>query len=452
MILSSHISVDLQTPGYPPIVHAVQGEQYSRQIKMTLYDGGVAWPVPGGVFVAMRYSKPDGTHGYYDTLPDGTKAWTATGNTVSIQIAPQVLTVPGVVEAQLEIINNQSILATFPLRIKVDRDLASPVKQSEDYVNWVAWMEDQLRKALQDALESGEFDGPQGETGVTPAITAKATVDANIGTPSVTVTKSGTAESPIFTFAFKNLKGATGEKGATGATGATGAQGPQGDPGTPATLVHAEVVYQVGDSGDTVPTGAWTASIPAVPKGKYLWCRITKTYNTGNPVISYGVSYMGLDGAGSVVSFNGIGPGPDGDIKATAAQLGAIAKDGTTTVTADIPMNNHRITELATPTEGEDAATKDYVDGKRKTFSATIGTSWTGGSVPYTQSVAVAGLLASDMPHVTPVYSNTLATALAQREAWGLVSSAEAGADTLTFICLEDKPSTAIPIQIEVIR
>lgn len=78
MIISSQISADLQTPGYPPLVHAVQGEQYSRQLKMALYDGGMAWTVPGGVFVAMRYSKPDGTTGYYDTLPDGTQAWRRT--------------------------------------------------------------------------------------------------------------------------------------------------------------------------------------------------------------------------------------------------------------------------------------------------------------------------------------------------------------------------------------
>ena len=55
--------------------------------------------------------------------------------------------------------------------------------------------------------------GPQGEDGtdgVTPNISASATVDSQTGTPSVVVTKTGTDEAPTFTFAFHNLKGETG--------------------------------------------------------------------------------------------------------------------------------------------------------------------------------------------------------------------------------------------------
>ena len=52
--------------------------------------------------------------------------------------------------------------------------------------------------------------GPKGGTGATPNISVTASVDNNTGTPSVEVSKSGTAEAPSFNFAFKNLKGEGG--------------------------------------------------------------------------------------------------------------------------------------------------------------------------------------------------------------------------------------------------
>lgn len=59
--------------------------------------------------------------------------------------------------------------------------------------------------------------GSQGPAGISAGFgTPTATIDSNIGTPSVTVTTSGSDTAKVFNFAFKNLRGATGSKGDSG--------------------------------------------------------------------------------------------------------------------------------------------------------------------------------------------------------------------------------------------
>lgn len=76
-------------------------------------------------------------------------------------------------------------------------------------------------------------------------------------------------------------------------------KGEKGDTGDPAIVDSSEIAYQGSASGTTVPTGEWSTTIPVVSQGQYLWTRTTVTFNIGNPVIWYSVSYIAVDGTGS---------------------------------------------------------------------------------------------------------------------------------------------------------
>ena len=107
-----------------------------------------------------------------------------------------------------------------------------------------------------------------GEGGVSPVTGATATVDANTGTPEVSVA----LQEGNLNFVFKNLKGEKGDTGAAGAAGPkgdTGAQGPagaKGDTGAKITSIELNVTgttitgtAHLSDSTTADITGTYTA-------------------------------------------------------------------------------------------------------------------------------------------------------------------------------------------------
>ena len=86
------------------------------------------------------------------------------------------------------------------------------------------------------------------------------------------------------------------------------------------------------------------------------------------------------------------------------------------------------------------------------TYTAEIGTNWVAAETgEYTQTVVVNGILATDNPIVDVVLDTAKNTALSQLEAWSLISKIETSNGSITVTCLEEAPTTAIPIQIKVV-
>lgn len=161
MIVMHNIEMDLAEIGITKRIFAVQGDSNTRAVEIALAYGNKPWAIPEGVVGMVRFHKPDGTGGIYDTLPDGTAAVTAKDNVLTAILAPQMLTAAGDVDAQVELISGSDHLATFTFRIAVQADPSVGAEASKDYVNLSEW----LASALTEAKASGEFNGPPGPQG-----------------------------------------------------------------------------------------------------------------------------------------------------------------------------------------------------------------------------------------------------------------------------------------------
>lgn len=192
MNVTSKLRIDLQKKSLQPEIDAVQGDAYSRQLELSLYAGVTPWVIPDDTLIAVRYCKEDGTHGYYDTLPDGTSAWSFHDNIVTVQLAPQMLTAPGPVLVQVELLQKDTVLATFGLRVRVEANAAAGALRSETYVNWLKWMEQQLS----DQVESGRLTGPQGPAGPIARIVSYTTEFQSSDSETTVPTGSWTTQIP----------------------------------------------------------------------------------------------------------------------------------------------------------------------------------------------------------------------------------------------------------------
>ena len=174
------LRVDLLDPGAPQIIHAVQDDSNSRKIAFSIYAGGAQWAVPDGTLVTVRYKKPDGTAGFYDTLPDGsTPAATIDGNAVTVALVPQAFTVRGNVPVQIKLYNSAGAsIATFAIVMHVSANVVSDAEiVSSDYYSV-------LTKQIADVLSAAE--GIEGNVTAAQAAAQQAASSASAAAGSAT--------------------------------------------------------------------------------------------------------------------------------------------------------------------------------------------------------------------------------------------------------------------------
>lgn len=131
--------------------------------------------------------------------------------------------------------------------------------------------------------------------------------------------------------------------------------GTNGSDGSSVTVSSSSVTYQTSASGTSAPTGNWSATVPAVPAGQFLWTRTVVTYSDGKSTTSYSVGRNGTNGADGA-------DGADAISMAITSSNGTIFKNTaiSTTMTAHVYKGGAEVTGSALTALG---TIKWYKDG-----------------------------------------------------------------------------------------
>ena len=141
MKIVHEISLDLVDQAEVPRIRVKQGDTYTRQVALCLTADGEPWTIPDDASAVIRYrfcgtGPADTAQGIYDTLPDGTLAWEAADNTVTVTLVPQITAQYGTVQADVAFIQGDGILATCNFEIYVNQSPATGAEtEAQSYYN-----------------------------------------------------------------------------------------------------------------------------------------------------------------------------------------------------------------------------------------------------------------------------------------------------------------------------
>ena len=87
---------------------------------------------------------------------------------------------------------------------------------------------------------------------------------------------------------------------------------------------------------------------------------------------------------------------------------------------------------------------------KKKIYNLEIDTTWTGDEAPYTKTIVVQGILATDIVNMYPVWSNDLETRQAEKIEYSKISMVTSSENAIELTCDNDKPIKNLNVRLEV--
>lgn len=185
MNIKHSIGLNLSADAIPGRLHMVQGDSNSRTIVATLWDGAQLYSIPEGAAVMVRFRKPDGTGGLYDTSESGQKV-SYTGSIVTAPVATQMLAVAGDVFAEIDIFGGGAgaaaeRLATFRFVVEVAPCVLPDAEIiSSDYYNILASKVAEAVAAADRAERAQSAAAESAEAAATSAANAATSVEGAV--------------------------------------------------------------------------------------------------------------------------------------------------------------------------------------------------------------------------------------------------------------------------------
>lgn len=322
----TRITLNLQETNTMVSIRAKRGDT-GRKLLIHLSDGSIPYHISDDCYATFTAKKPDGTK--------INNACTIENNVIEYEFTDQTCTAVGTMKAEIRLYGADDKMITsacFLINVydTVFRDGDEVGSETEmntldDLIlranaflnetgkllrwqgNWDSEAEyeandlvlhEDVLYVAEEAIAAGTAPGSEEVTAWVPiagmgtgnggevvgiaSVKQTTTTSASGGTNVVTVTLTDGTESEI--------------KIRNGLPGAS-IQGPQGETGKPAVLTEYETVYQVSDSGEETPDGEWESVPPEVAAEQYLWTRTTIIFNSGDPVVIYGIAKSGKTGA-----------------------------------------------------------------------------------------------------------------------------------------------------------
>lgn len=199
-------------------------------------------------------------------------------------------------------------------------------------------------------------------------------------------------------------------------------------------LKNTETSTTIGDT-DTLP---YVEAATARKTKRITFAKVKDTLNTYFGTLFAAKTHAATHSAG--------GTDP---ISLSAADIGADSAGSAAAVQTNLTAHAGNTTSHIT------AAERNNWSGKAnpaQSFTATIPTSGWSSSAPYSITISVSGITASDTPIIDVVQSNTTETAKQQLKSWGSISRIKTNANSITVYAYEQLPTVAIPIQLKVVR